>query len=225
MALDIPDEHQQTIKTWLELPDARVAAVLEALETAGPAPHISALLPALVSAGFSEEEGARLLGFLGSFVMSERHASTRDRYLASVYETVAGSSFDALDLSSQQAVLTRLQAALDSQTVRTTSKAMRLRKANHHTYVDATLVSDVRPVLLDDTLVPTGALVVHQLQIRFTGGGLERGSFAVTLDHEDLERMHRLLARALAKDVALRDWLHGAGLRDLDGVETQDTDK
>lgn len=97
----------------------------------------------------------------------------------------------------------RLSALLQLESISVTAKAIDLRIRNEHTFIDAQIVTDLRPVFSADLpLNIAAAIIEHGLRITYIEGR-ETKDFHVALDTQDLETLRNLLNRAESKAQSL----------------------
>lgn len=121
-----------------------------------------------------------------------------------------GSQGMATDDTFWKRVEEQLAAILSNPTLELVSKAARLARAHEREFLDAVIVSDLRPIFHPDTkLGPAAMLIAHTLRIEHTGSSDE---LEIVLELDDLRKMKVLVDRAIAKDEALREFTRNAKL-------------
>jgi hypothetical protein len=80
-----------------------------------------------------------------------------------------------------------------------------------HPFLDARILTDMRPVFSVDGLEIPTSVIVHSLRITTQEAQTERSSY-FALDRDDLLQLRELIDRALKKEGVLREKLAAAGL-------------
>lgn len=166
----------------------RVQAVLQS-EDAGKANHlISALLGAATLKGRGEVEAHELAK-------------------AVAYQ-------DSLDItpSKREVLAERLVRLLQIRSVAKVAKAFDMLFEHERVFHGARVITDIRPVFSDNVSEgAVGAVLLHtlKLDLHVASGSSE---LYVALDSRDLQRLKKVLQRALDKDRELRKFMAAAGL-------------
>jgi hypothetical protein len=108
----------------------------------------------------------------------------------------------------------RLDRLLRINAVSVAAKVQRLRLDYSHTFHDAKILTDVRPIFDKPEDRPIGCAIAHILRITYHEGG-DHKEFYVALDTDDIQTVKRVLERAEAKAVSLKSVLQAAALPDL----------
>jgi hypothetical protein len=95
------------------------------------------------------------------------------------------------------------------------AKAVDLVADNDKVFGAARVITDIRPVFVDDpTAPPTGAVVIHTLKIEFMTDVGPNAAYYV-LDDADLRELRNALDRAIDKSTTIQTLLTNAGLASL----------
>jgi hypothetical protein len=111
----------------------------------------------------------------------------------------------------------RLRVLLEiSSPFKLASKAVKLLRDNERIYIDASLITDIRPVISKkhDTNL-TGALIVHTLKIEYQDiNGIQE--FYVTLDNQDIQNLRKKLEESEEEINAIKKIVSQANIIHLD---------
>ncbi len=108
----------------------------------------------------------------------------------------------------------RMERLLKIRAVKIASKVQRVGAEYPHTFHDAMILTDLRPVFDKPEDRPVGCTISHSLRITYHKDG-EHKEFFVMLDADDLQSMKKVLQRAEAKAASLKSVLRVADLPDL----------
>jgi len=165
---------------------------------------ISAALPSL------DEDASELVG---AFMGAENVRVWRGLSLESATELIASSNSLALEDEEREVLASRLATVLKFPVLEVLSKAIDLLTEEDKVFLDARVVTDVRPVFrarqVDDA---AGYLLVHTLRIQYQSNARNESTY-LALDHSDLEELQRVVQRAINKSEAIASQIDGAGLR------------
>jgi len=127
------------------------------------------------------------------------------------FEESEFSEQDKLRLTGRLAQLLEIEKSLG-----TTSKANDVLTEHEHTFCDARILTDMRPIFPSDLAVsPTEAVVVHTLKIAYHQDR-EHKEFYVALDFDDIQTLKTAIERAELKDQSAKSLLDKAGVQCLD---------
>lgn len=120
---------------------------------------------------------------------------------------VASNSALKLTAVAQSSLRSRLGNLLEARPLQVTAKAVSLGYERDNTFIDARIVSDLRPVFTDTVGEgPAAAVIVHHLRVHhFDGTRHETTDFA--LDSDDLASLRAAVDRAEAKQQTLQQYL------------------
>ncbi len=106
----------------------------------------------------------------------------------------------------------RITELLHCSPIQLLGKALDIGSEHERLFLDARIVSDLRPIFGDDVdALPEGVLVRHTLKIELIHED-SFGSFFVVLDEADLQMLEEIIQRAKRKSTSLRLVLEQAGL-------------
>lgn len=121
-----------------------------------------------------------------------------------IAEQIAESSDLDLPMDSRSDLRSRLVALLSSQSLRITSKALGVLSEEERRFHDARIVTEIRPIFLDDPSArPSAATIVHLLKIEYHQDA-ELKEFYVLLTEGGTSKLKELLDRADKKWHSLR---------------------
>ncbi|HEX9699669.1 MAG TPA: hypothetical protein VGD06_09440 [Acidobacteriota bacterium] len=85
-----------------------------------------------------------------------------------------------------------------------TAKALTVLQDNERYFMQARILTDLRPVFRADAQTPAAHVIVHNLKLSYRSGfNLEQRDFFIALDHKGLDTLTVVLERAKSKDAAL----------------------
>jgi len=84
-----------------------------------------------------------------------------------------------------------------------TAKALEVMTQHEHVFLEAKILSDLRPIFDNTGEKAEAAVVIHNLQLRYRGDG-EIKLFYFALDNDDLKKLKDIIERAERKTVALK---------------------
>ncbi|MBI3896514.1 MAG: hypothetical protein HY313_11350 [Acidobacteria bacterium] len=219
MALIVPEPQIVHIRKFLELPDDKIEAFLDALAKAGPqfnAPDLSDEVSTRL------EISKRLIGGIVSVLASlyrtwdGQHTPIETFVDQEVYAALKKAEvFSGKNVEAQWAKLRKfLIAALSLEsTVGTAAKAGYVHTQHERIFVKARILTDLRPIFHQNVSEkPEAAVIVHMLRItqRDTLGNKTEKYFA--LDSNDIMAMRELIERALRKEETLKSLMKDAGV-------------
>jgi 23S rRNA G2445 N2-methylase RlmL len=103
-----------------------------------------------------------------------------------------------------------------------TAKAIDVALEHEHTYCQARVLTDIRPIFTRDlSEQPAGAVIVHSLRLRHHVADSVR-EFFIAMTQTELDELRNVLYRASDKAATLRELLSAAGIPELtrEGDET-----
>jgi hypothetical protein len=212
--LRIPDNQIKFFKRLLEAPADRLAELPRLLADSAPAWSASDferrlaqdmdLDPQLIKA-------AAVVGF--SLLATAEGGTVRPQDLpAAVVDGVA----ERIDLPADSAERARLEQFLRA-IVESPGNFEVSRKVQYvgleyeHLFLDARILTDVRPVFGGDGFEISTSVVVHSLRIKSREDRQERSSY-FALDRDDLLQLRELIDRALKKERVIHDTLSEADI-------------
>jgi hypothetical protein len=228
MTLIIPEHQKEALISLISL-DARTrAALVENLRSSPPSLFIRDL-----ARGVSEKLSLRqddvfeMLRTLASLdALRTQHLDEDDQDPVAFAKMVTSAVEEELSATTPpdgwdafRAFLTELFR--NTGALKVTAKASEIRWESERTLCpeNCRIISEIRPVFSDKASEqPAAALIVHTLKLAYHVAGSEeiKGVF-LTLDLDDLLRVHELVDRAIDKDQSLRSFLKQVGLPNLEG--------
>lgn len=153
--------------------------------------------------GFQVYEGITVPDVVRDILSSKDLAAPEDRYEHLYRYLVDVFSIEALEI---------------------TTKAVNVNIDHEHTFGNARILTDVRPVFRGasaetEAQTPAGALIVHTLKLSYYQNG-QLEDFYIALDTDDVNRLRDVLDRADSKARGLESMLSAAGVPYF-GVETR----
>ena len=209
-AVTVPDVYVSALVRLHEMAEEQFDALLVATEAIGRPSGVSAYLDlAHETAGIERPEAAILVeAILSMMAYAEDHGHDLDEMI----EGVSASEQFGLGDSDSRRLAARIMSLIQHGPIRMLQKGAALALEHDRLFLDAQIVTDVRPVFGDDVEEGMAAAVLtHSLRIDFIQAGRNE-SFYVSLDPLDLKNMHQVVDRAINKSDFLGATLESAGI-------------
>ena len=140
----------------------------------------------------------------------EKVETTVNSALAALALTVPG---EQLAIGKRTELKKRLTKLLNADGFMLKAKAFRLLHDTSNTFSEASILSDIRPIFLDQpSLTVEAAVVIHNLKIDYHQDGGSTKQLYVSMDSVDLAKLAKTIDRALKKDSALSKVISKANL-------------
>ncbi len=212
MALRIPERHKSVIQKLFAMTEESREALLKALEKAQPGPSSSVLAESIRAEAKIDSETSKDLVkfFTGMYWARDIRDVPLVKFVERVCEAIQAFGDDRLrpadgDWNRFKEYLKRILSFEDSLGV--AAKAMDVMREHEHTYCEARVLTDIRPVFksnVEDR--PAAGVIIHILRLRYHEGEATK-EFFVALDSEDVVDLLRILRRAQAKENTLKGLL------------------
>lgn len=212
-AATVPDVYVSVLVRLHEITEDQFGALLEATEAIGRPSGVSAYLDlAHETAGIERSEAAILVETLLSMMA---YGEDQGHDLDEMIRGVSASEQLGLADSDSERLAARIMGLIQHGPIQMLQKGAALALQHDRLFLDAQIITDVRPVFGDDVEEGMAAAVLtHSLRIDFVQAGRNE-SFYVTLDPLDLENMHQVVGRAINKSDFLGATLESAGIANL----------
>jgi hypothetical protein len=209
-ALRIPPQVLDDVRALFELPDESKDKLTSALESAPRFAPVSSLVPIVRDAlGASNDRSGKLLLAVLSAASQVEPPDWSTNRVAEEIVKAEGLNFTPEVRSAATAFLVSL---MELPAIITSAKASDLLTEYDRIFGDARIVTDIRPVFMEDPHeLANGAVIVSTLKVQYQDA---RGnsSFYVALDTQDLEALKKVVDRALSKIDTVKERLDRAGL-------------
>jgi hypothetical protein len=228
MALRVPPESHLLIQSFLDLPDERIQAVLDGLKKAGSKFNVYDLAREVsVRAKVPRRMADGLVQLLaGLYTARERQDISLEAFLDD--EVGPGIKNDLVAQADKANAKEEIEArwtkfrqflkvalALEG-TVGTAAKTGRVMTEHERIFVDARILTDVRPIFHQDlSEKPNAAVLVHMLRITTRDIFAKQQAEYFALDSNDIRLMKQLLDRAIKKEETLTSLMKGSGVEVL----------
>ena len=164
------------------------------------------------SGGVSVEEAQALLSMMLSTLA---RADVGDFDLDELVGQMAATSSLGLGDDERGDLAVRVKGLIDRRSTQLLHKSLALMREHESIFLDARIMTDIRPVFGGDVSEELDAVVLtHSLKIDFIEEGRRR-RFHVALDQSDLQVMKSVLERAIEKATSLRQTLESADIANL----------
>ncbi len=209
MALTIPERHKSVIQKLFAMSEESRGAVLKALEKAPPASSPSVLAESIRSEAKLDEGTSKNLirFFTGMYWAKDIRDAPLPDFVDRVCDAIQAFRDDKLspadgDWSRFKEFLKKVLSCEDSLGV--AAKAQDIMHEHEHTYCEARVLTDIRPVFKSKVEArPAAGVIIHALRLRYHEGQ-ELREFFIALDSEDVADLLRVLRRAQAKEDSLK---------------------
>lgn len=207
--LRVPEDVKKGIEKIAGLDDALLENLYQTLQEEKPVLNPADLAKAIKTRldNLSSDEANEIFLSLIS-LSSARH------YYHATSQDVAKAAFDSLDAEVPndkriylEEILSRL---LQSESIVITSKALEVQQSQSHVFRRSSIVTDVRPIFLDDAeTTPPAALIIHSLVISYSQDD-RRNDFFVAMDDIDLSHLQDQIDRAKKKSESIKSMLNAS---------------
>ncbi len=222
--VQIPLRHYQPFSTLLGLSDEQFQALSAALHSARTTFSTKELASAIgTSLAIEPQQANDLVGMLVSLYGLRGEMGISVPEMASELVAALGMARDESlrpTDETRHSVAERLAAALSiDDPLRTIAKGFDLQGEYQHSYVEAHIATDMRPVFQDDLDAPlAAALITHMLQLTYVEGNQEK-EFFIALTPSNVDQLKSVLGRAEQKSKSLESVLHAANVLIVGEVE------
>ncbi len=225
MTFRVPPQQVSYIKTFLELPDEKIQALLAALRTSEPQFNVfdlaSEISPPLQ---LPEAFTLGIIQVLGSLYVTRDWKEPTDQFVdREVFPALkAAQTFSADKIDEQWKKLRQfLIGALSSErTVGTTVKAGTVLTQHERIFGGARIMTDLRPIYhLKVAEKPDAAVIIHMLKITQRDNFGHHTDHFFALDSNDIATLQELTKRAQAKEKTLKGIMESSGVKILNPKE------
>jgi hypothetical protein len=117
----------------------------------------------------------------------------------------------------------RLEKLLQADALIVGAKASAIQREHPNVFVNARILTDLRPVFGDGPESLRGAVVVHMLKLTCIRSN-EPEEFFFALDDGDLDALQKTIGRAETKSKTLRAFMRGTSLSSIDPIDEHGLD-
>lgn len=213
--IEIPNQHLLGIMRIQELTATEFQGLLEKLKEAEPSVARSRFVEreAIDIPGLSTSDATNSINALLWLASGQNQLQLGIDQFA---EAVSQSENLTLDPDERKALAERLSQLLSIKPLRLTWKALDVLTQNERTFMEARILTDMRPIFGDDVSDPPDIVVIlHTLKIRYRTGRRTEDLF-LALDNNDIKELREVLDRAEMKAETLKSSLQTAGLAYLE---------
>lgn len=203
--LTIPEPIRESLSQLAFLSEDQVTELLKALSTTAPAVYrrdvVTQITQKVESIPSDEIDNIvqALFGLSVGRLNSEVSISEFVQDVAGLFPEIEG---ETLELFKR-----RITNLLDVDCLKIGAKAYELLFEHEHNFLDARVLTDVRPVFGDaPNDLPIGAMIVHTLKLNYVESDRPQ-TFYVALDERDIKRLVETLDRAKSKATVLKSVL------------------
>ena len=213
--LTIPEPFRPAIAKLAALSEEDIQGLADALRRSSPVLNPAALLEGIAqdAKGISEKDLKEILtALIALYDVRTTHNIPLAQFVADLCEVMQRSKM--LSAADCDGLKPRLSVLLELESLRIAAKAAAVQREQQRLFVDARVLTDIRPIFADDTEPPLAAVLNHSLKLSYFEDG-ETHDFFVVLDDEDLGKLQKTITRAQSKSKALGPVLARAQITDL----------
>jgi hypothetical protein len=220
--LQIPANQTRALQAFVQLSTDLSKTLISALNEARPA-----LTPARLARQVAKQvniplpEIREILQLIGSLLIAAGASKKSKEFLASsVAKTLSEEKLLGKELAEDEieAFKNKLLNFMSLRVLEITAKATDVMLQHKNVFVDARVLTDLRPVFAEDDLSPVAGLVIHNLEIQ-TYTDSSPVSYFFALDSSDIRKLQTVIERSIHKEQAMRTTIDRSGLFYL---ETED---
>lgn len=218
-SINIPDRYKPGLAVLANLSDDAFSKLEATLKTA-PSPREQKELTAWISTeanGITPGNLKRLVETLASLYRLRVKSSVTAEQLAT--DVAEAASKDDEIKASVEPLQSRLTSLLGLGSLDLIdAKAKELQLENEHTFCDARIVTDLRPVFGGNvTESPEAMIIVHTLKLGFHDSrSQQHNEMFIGIDSDDIAKLMDILLRAQEKAKTLKRSLDSVGIRSVD---------
>jgi len=207
-SIEIPEDEQGTLASLLRLTDPALAGLQRALSRATPTLDRQELISQLRKesdlAGISDLDNiiSSLVSIAGTSYSGQVDT---DEIVQAVVQAIKDDDVVELSDSEGEILGARLSRLAKLKSLELIAKGNVLLRSNDRTFRSAKVITDLRPICSGDELKITAGVIVHHLVIHSVRNG-ESDKVYFALDSEDLVSVGDVIARAIKKEKALREF-------------------
>ena len=218
MALKIPEHDVPAVSSMRGLSAHAIEELIAAINSAPLDTDLGALAKRIapkIRSISADRLGKFIDALYTLYYIRELSSAPHEIFLDDLIEAIQNNQKLAVAKKDVGKFRQRMNRLLEIEAFNTIAKAGRLQRQGEHLYCNSRILSDIRPVFGSrPTQRPLGAVITHSLRLGYHEGS-EHKEFFVILDSDDLVAINEVVARALAKDKTLREFLADAKLPDL----------
>lgn len=211
--LVVPERHAGSFEAIREMGEdefPRLLAIFESAEPTDDRETICRLIREATSVGTSDafELLDAVMGLAAHAHLSQSSMSDIARRVASSPQFVRPDELD-------EGLAMRIAELLRCDSVRIYSKALALGSRHERLFVDAQVLTDLRPLFgenIEQQSRPEAMLISHTLNLHYVDSDGAHDNFFIVLDDEDLLTVRELLDRSTRKSAAMRSLLQESGV-------------
>jgi hypothetical protein len=214
----IPEPYRLGLAKIKTLTPEAVTAISDAMATVTPGGGIKGVIAAVQDVqGVGNEDAAAIVRALYSLYAYRVSTETPlADFVPVIITAMQASGKDSLALSADERgpFSERLTRLLGMANLEITSKVELLRQDYGRIFCDAKILTDLRPVFADPGAPPVGMAITHTLKIVCHDSG-EHKELYFALDTDDINKLTKVLERAVTKASSLKSIMQAANLKDL----------
>ena len=207
----VPRQHVEPLRLLAKLPAETFEQLLRALEPQDAMLSRSTLQRQIASVlGDRHADDARQLV---SALISSGSARVYNSWSAGDMAQSIADSRELQEIPEEEraTLVERLERILDSRSVIAIASAGAVLADHERVFLQARILTDIRPVFYGDTEVPNGAVVVYTLRVDSHRAGHDE-SLSFALDDSDLLELKEVVDRAVHESSGVKDLLNSTGL-------------
>ena len=208
--LSLPAPIVEALSALRKTDSAGFEAIMNATEMLCEPSGISSFAESVAaSTPFEQRNAVTLIDMAMSIV---RRSDTLGTDLDELIADLLSASELGLDEHEMKSLASLIKPIVSCHPLRVLAKSLSLLRAYDSLFLDAKIVTDIRPVFGEDvTEGPEAAVLAHLLDIDILRSG-EKESIHMVLEHDDLLNIRNVIDRAIAKSTSLKETLKAAGI-------------
>jgi hypothetical protein len=214
-ALSIPKEHKAGIALIAKLSDASTDALAKALERSPSAtPNID---------GVSEADAERMVDAVKFLTYIRSFFDVpMEQFLDDIYESVReDDELRNFATGNEKTLHNHFEKLLGVRSLVIATKAMALRREHEHTFCEARIFTDARPIYAESVNeVPAAVVITHMLKLAYHDSTPEVKEIYIALDSDELIELKQAVERAETKHQSLTTMFKGANVPVFDEGES-----
>jgi hypothetical protein len=210
----VPDRHRGVLADIADLDDASFKSLRDAIADADP--HVYSRLIEVVTDAVGDGHQVNVEDVIEMLISVGLYPTRPGLTVDGVAETIVTDL--GLEGEEGERLATRMHDLLSLEAVQLLAKSADLLTEHEHLFLEARVVSDIRPVFLgveeEEGEHAAAAVLVHTLRLAYQDAK-GRHDFYLALDRSDVEQLRSIAERALDKEVSLQALLTAADVPEI----------
>lgn len=211
----IPEEEVPAFKSLVELKDNEFASLASAVASASPCLFLGDYIKGILKKLDEQPKwGAMLVVVVNSCRLMERLNSPAEKAAGIIGQALRDDhKFDPESSSVLEKRLSSILKSSDSLVI--VAKALNVMTEHDRIFLNARIISDIRPIFTTSLDAPKAAVIIHNLVVTNAQNNEQMETF-FALDDSDLKQLKRIIERAEEKSNALKSMLRKSNIEILE---------